>query len=340
MALDYGHMKNYLFFALVFLSFIAPANVFAESVPDWVKNISGWWSQGNISEAEFMNAIKYLVENKIISIEPDDQNKLLVDAGIAETIWKTNHFSTWLALHGDLVVLLADTAEVQTLVQLSKYYSSLSSSIDEKFVKDNLLTRFLEFSQYDETIDQVRILDKTGMEMIRINNNNGTFIPIPDAELQDKSSRYYFHESLKLQADDVYRSHIDLNVEHGEIQIPHKPTLRYTTPIHDSSNEVAGFLIVNYALNPILKEYVQSDFCNVSVFDEDGIVIADSDESRLFGNQLENDVNFYELYPEFEEMEEQHFQVYHSKLHGSTVILDETYTHGSERYWHFVCELK
>ncbi|HJJ22978.1 MAG TPA: plastocyanin/azurin family copper-binding protein [Nitrosopumilus sp.] len=41
----------------------------AESVPDWVKNNALWYGQGIISEAEFLNAIKFLIEEGVIVLE-------------------------------------------------------------------------------------------------------------------------------------------------------------------------------------------------------------------------------------------------------------------------------
>ena len=37
-------------------------------VPYWVKEIAGWYAEGTISEIEFLDAIKYLVNNKIIDL--------------------------------------------------------------------------------------------------------------------------------------------------------------------------------------------------------------------------------------------------------------------------------
>jgi len=39
-----------------------------EKVPDWVKNNAGWWADGLISEDDFVNGIKYLVEQGIIKV--------------------------------------------------------------------------------------------------------------------------------------------------------------------------------------------------------------------------------------------------------------------------------
>ena len=43
--------------------------VSAESIPEWVKNNALWYGQGNISETEFLNMIKFLLESEIIKLE-------------------------------------------------------------------------------------------------------------------------------------------------------------------------------------------------------------------------------------------------------------------------------
>ena len=39
-----------------------------EHVPEWIKNTAGWWSEGVITEGDFVSGIKWLVENGIIRI--------------------------------------------------------------------------------------------------------------------------------------------------------------------------------------------------------------------------------------------------------------------------------
>ena len=43
----------------------------AESIPPWIKNTALWYGEGSISETEFLNAIKFLIENGLIEIEDD-----------------------------------------------------------------------------------------------------------------------------------------------------------------------------------------------------------------------------------------------------------------------------
>jgi plastocyanin len=58
-------------FSILLFSFSANfAN--AESIPEWIKNNALWYGQGIISETEFLNTIKFLIENDIIILESKD----------------------------------------------------------------------------------------------------------------------------------------------------------------------------------------------------------------------------------------------------------------------------
>jgi plastocyanin len=48
---------------------------YAESVPDWVKNTAKFWTEGKISDTEFLNAIKFLIEKNIIQVEAKPATK-------------------------------------------------------------------------------------------------------------------------------------------------------------------------------------------------------------------------------------------------------------------------
>jgi plastocyanin len=46
----------------------------AENIPDWVKNNALWYGQGEITETEFLNSIKFLIENNILVLNNDDND--------------------------------------------------------------------------------------------------------------------------------------------------------------------------------------------------------------------------------------------------------------------------
>ncbi len=50
-------------------------NAFSEQiVPEWIKNTAKWYGDGLTSDAEFLNAIKFLIENDILVIEMEEQD--------------------------------------------------------------------------------------------------------------------------------------------------------------------------------------------------------------------------------------------------------------------------
>src|SRR3970282_2584702 len=44
------------------------ASAQTDGIPNWIKNSAGWWSEGLISDSEFMDAIEYLIEKGTIQI--------------------------------------------------------------------------------------------------------------------------------------------------------------------------------------------------------------------------------------------------------------------------------
>ena len=78
------------------------SNSFAEMklIPDWIKNTAGWWASDEISEAEFVNAIEFLVNNGIIQVHVNVDKKTY-----AEII---NEFDSGI------------TSEDQTLIEIDK----------------------------------------------------------------------------------------------------------------------------------------------------------------------------------------------------------------------------
>ena len=54
---------------------LLPINAFAETasgIPDWIKKIITLWAEGKISDTEFASSIKYLIENRILSISAEN----------------------------------------------------------------------------------------------------------------------------------------------------------------------------------------------------------------------------------------------------------------------------
>ena len=65
---------------------------YATSIPEWIKPIAKWWSEGSIEDSEFVSALLYLIENKIIQIPPIEKQSNSEDR-IPE--WVKNNAGWW-----------------------------------------------------------------------------------------------------------------------------------------------------------------------------------------------------------------------------------------------------
>jgi len=125
------------------------------------------------------------------------------------------------------------------------------SAADKRLVE----TQYVLFSRQKGVYDQIRYLDAGGMEKIRVNFNNGSPAAVLDSDLQPKGDRYYFRQTMLLARDEVFVSPFDLNVEHGEIEQPLKPVIRFATPIFDQDRRTKrGIVVLNYLGKSLLDK--------------------------------------------------------------------------------------
>jgi len=140
-------------------------------------------------------------------------------------------------------------------------YLSLQEGLLELVSSDNsqgynhLQNNWLTFSHSKKSYDQIRWLDLTGKERLRINFNNGQPLSIAENKLQNKAQRYYFIDTIKLNKDEVFISPLDLNIEDGEIEQPLKPMIRLGSPIFDRSGQKQGVVLINYTATKLLDRF-------------------------------------------------------------------------------------
>ena len=66
-----------LFVAIAAISVASVPLVSAQAqstVPDWIKTNAGWWAEGQVDDATFLNGITFLVENDIIKVSSESQS--------------------------------------------------------------------------------------------------------------------------------------------------------------------------------------------------------------------------------------------------------------------------
>jgi PAS domain S-box-containing protein len=122
-----------------------------------------------------------------------------------------------------------------------------------------LVQEFLNFSWHQGIFDQVRLLDNSGMEVIRVNFIEGQPFIVPKEQLQSKATRYYFLDAIRLGRGEVFVSPFDLNIEGSKVELPFKPMIRFATPVFDSQGRKQGILIFNYLGKNLLEEMKQAE---------------------------------------------------------------------------------
>lgn len=163
--------------------------------------------------------------------------------------------------------LMEVTSDLSILANSSLLISHLDSPGSTQQLEE-LTEALIQLSRYRMKYDQIRLINKEGLEMTRIELVNGTPELTPPHLLQNKSQRYYFKETIGLAADRFYLSPFDLNIEQGKIEEPHKPVIRIGTPVFDSQNRKQGILVLNFLGSIILNQI------SGAVPSETGIVIS------------------------------------------------------------------
>jgi len=142
---------------------------------------------------------------------------------------------------GNLSSIAMDLTSLTALPTLRKIIEN-----DKAIDKKNLSRIFLDFCKSSVLYDQVRFLDETGLEIVRVNFNEGRPYIVPKEQLQNKFKRYYFSDTIKLKPGQIFVSQLDLNVEQGKIELPLKPMIRIGTPLVDLKGQKQGVVLLNY----------------------------------------------------------------------------------------------
>ncbi|RMF27894.1 MAG: hybrid sensor histidine kinase/response regulator, partial [Chloroflexi bacterium] len=200
------------------------------------------------------------------------------------------------SVRGD-VLYLAHLDSLQRLLQ------ARAQGDDEgvAYWRTQLARDFLIFSAARPTYYQVRYLDETGREVVRVDSDGRLSRIIPQDKLQDKSHRYYFQETIKLGPGEIYVSPLDLNREHGQIEVPYRPVIRYATPIY-VGNALRGIVIINvyadYFLRFLYEQGPQKGM--LLMVDQDGYYLAHPDPTRRWGGpvDLNTEYGLWRDYPD------------------------------------------
>jgi PAS domain S-box-containing protein len=149
---------------------------------------------------------------------------------------------------------------------------------------------------------QFRVLGADGKEIVRVDRAgpDGSIRIVPDSELQTKSGRPYFAETIRLASGEVYISPIELNRDGTGQKTSLVPVLRVATPLHASDGMPFGILVIDIDLRPVFdwlrKEAPPSG--NMYVANERGDYLVHPDRAREFAFEFGQPVRWQDEFPQ------------------------------------------
>ncbi len=162
---------------------------------------------------------------------------------------------------------------------------------DSPIFRQKLADDFKLFSSRSMLYDQIRFLDETGMERIRINFNGSQPVIVSEVNLQNKGNRYYFADTFALEPGHIFVSPFDLNIEQGQIEYPLKPVIRFGTPVVDRTGEKRGIVLLNYLgakLTDDLKQALPDPKDSFMLLNADGYWLKGQHSKDEWGFMYEN----------------------------------------------------
>lgn len=153
-----------------------------------------------------------------------------------------------LTLRQEMAAVMSDVRYLSRHNELFEYLESGGPAAEQ-----HLGLEYTLFLAQKRDYDQVRLLDLDGRERIRANQTPGGAGIVPVPALQDKRDRYYFPELMKLGPGQIYVSPLDLNVEHGSVEQPPKPMIRFGVAVFDRAGRKRGLLVLNYRAERLIN---------------------------------------------------------------------------------------
>ncbi|MCW2309103.1 ATP-binding protein [Rhodobium gokarnense] len=198
---------------------------------------------------------------------------------------------------------LAGTPPIQRIASATKYGGVDPFSGDDiKTWKDRLTQIFLSLARSNPELLQIRYIAvaENGKELVRVDRRGPKVVAIANEELQNKGDRDYVTGTLSAPVGSVRLFGIDLNREHGEIEIPKKPVLRVGTPIYDEAGSPFGLIVLNIDMRPVLAK-LPTNFASgrsLYVTNESGDYLVHPDVEKTFAFDFGGEVRLQNDIPE------------------------------------------
>jgi PAS domain S-box-containing protein len=152
---------------------------------------------------------------------------------------------------------------------------------------------------------QIRLIgvEDGGRELIRVDRAgpNGEMRLVPDAELQRRAERDYFHKAIGLPAGGIYVSPIELTRGNPEAKTTRVPVLRVATPVYMPDGHPFGVLSISVDMRAVLARIRSASLGGAQVFvvNARGDYLVHPNPAKEFGFEFGKPAHVQDEFPEF-----------------------------------------
>jgi len=198
------------------------------------------------------------------------------------------------------VRFLSETPPVRNILKGNNPNIEKTDDVSNAEWKDRLAIIFSTLMGAKPDYLQLRLLNKTGEELLRVDRKDTAISRIPDSKLQNKSKANYVKSTFTLNSKEIFLSEINLNREFGKIAIPHTPVLRAATPIYEN-NRLLGMVIINLDFGITLNR-IETTFKNydqlIYVTNDQGSFLIHPNPGHRFSFDLGHRHRIQETFPQ------------------------------------------
>lgn len=191
--------------------------------------------------------------------------------------------------------------------------------VSEQTWRERIAARLAAEIEAKPSYGQFRIIgvDDDERELVHVDRAgpNGTARIVPNGELERKSERAYFQDTMRLAPGEIYVSPIDLATRQGGTTAPHIPTLRVATPLFTPDGKPFGIIIANIDMRPALDRIRSTTDTGgeIYVVNLRGDYLVHPDPAREFESSRGRPTNWRDDFP--------FFATQAGKLEGSTQLI-------------------
>ncbi|AUI67666.1 ATP-binding protein [Beggiatoa leptomitoformis] len=181
----------------------------------------------------------------------------LLNAGIAKA--NSDSTRTNYELHKQLAHVSNDLLILTYLTPLQNALDTTVDAPENHEIYEELTRIFLITLNSKQHYQQLRYIDATGREKVRVAYQAGQLLTFDTRTLLNQITEDFFVQASQLPAGNIAYSPVHLRRDSGRISIPITPIMQLSTPLYNSKQQFSGVLVLDVLANTLFSNEMDKD---------------------------------------------------------------------------------